>query len=175
MKKLLLLLLLASCGVSHVNKYSNTRDSSAHDSTKINTHATLDSSKHNEHDSTEKVSTYIPVYFKGTALGIFYDSLNVIQARNHLPIYLPGETYTRFVHIHDASSTIVEKATTTLYIHINTTKVITKVITKIKNSDSSIVKNLGGHTFLYIAGIVILLLGALYIWLKSKVNITKLV
>lgn len=170
MKKLLILLMLTACGVSHVNKYSNSRDSTVHDSTKSIRNIASDSSRTAVHDSTEKISTHIPEYLKGTSLGIFYDSLNVQQSRNHLPIYLPGETITRFVKIHDASAVIVKHLTNTVYVHINTTTLVTKVITKVKDTNTTLLKNLGW------GGLGLLILGSLFIaWLKLKPSITKIV
>lgn len=170
MRKILLLILLAGCGVSHVTKNTNSRDSTKHDSTYSATKVASDSSKRSEHDSLEKVTTHIPEYLKGTPLGVFYDSLNARQLLNHLPIYLPGETLTRLVKIHDASTVVVKKLTSTVYVHVYTTKVITKVTTKVKDTNTTLLKNLGW------GGIGLLILGALFIaWLKLKPSITKIV
>ena len=170
MKKLFLLVLLTACGVSHVAKNTNSRDSTKHDSTYSASKVASDSSRHSEHDSLEKVTTHIPEYLKGTPLGVFYDSLNAHQAQFHLPIYLPGETITRLVKVHDASTVIVKKLTSTVYVHVYTTKVITKVITKVKDTNTTLLKNLGW------GGIGLLILGALFIaWLKLRPSITKIV
>ena len=168
MRKLFLLLLLTGCGVSHVNKYSNSRDSTVHDSTYAASKVASDSTRKSVHDSTEKVSTHIPEYLIGTPLGRFYDSLNVKQELNHLPLYLPGEVVTRYVHVHSANTVIVSKLVNTIYVHINTTTLITKVITKVKTTDTTILKNIGW------AGVALLILGALlFLWLKLRPSIIK--
>lgn len=168
MKKLWLLLLLTSCGVSHVSKNSNSRDSTVHDSTYSATKVAVDSSRKSVHDSTEKVSTHIPEYLSNTPLGRFYDSLNTSQELKKLPIYLPGETITRYVKIHDANEVTIKKLTSTIYVHTYSTRLITKVITKVKTTDTSILKNIGW------GGVVLLILGALFfLWLKLKPSIIK--
>lgn len=175
MKKLLILIvLLSACGASHVTKNTSRVDAVGHDSTAKSTAAKSDSSRTVGHDSTNRETTQIPLYLLGTPLARLYDSLNALQLKAHQPIYLPGSVVTRFVHIHDQSTTNVNKYVKTAYVYVTRTITKTVTITKDKTADDTVVKNMGGHTFLYIAAATVLIFGTFYtIWHIRRASTSK--
>ena len=166
-----ILVYLASCGVVTKSFHSKQLDSTSQTSKLVDNSHKTDSSHTDYQSKTNTNTTTYPPFFAGTPLGNYYDSVNRVRAKFNMAQIMPGSTVTTKDKVVNIVRIQVVKVFVNRVLEKTRTITHTITITKTRNSDNSLVKNIGRGNLLLIILALIVVPAGIYVLCTKKVRI----